>query len=60
MIEYEKKSVPLVTKVSKVKVTGGSKEIAAGKKIQLKAKISPVKATNKICNSNFHWKSNSK
>lgn len=47
VIEYEKKSVPLVTKVSKVKVTGGSKEIAAGKKIQLKAKISPVKATNK-------------
>lgn len=47
VIVYEKKSVPLVTKVSKVKVTGGSKEIAAGKKIQLKAKISPVKATNK-------------
>lgn len=47
VIEYEKKSVPLVTKVSKVKVTGGSKEIAAGKKIQLKAKISPVKTTNK-------------
>lgn len=47
VIEYEKKSVPLVTKVSKVKVIGGSKEIAAGKKIQLKAKISPVKATNK-------------
>lgn len=47
VIEYEKTSAPLVTKVSKVKVTGGSKEIAAGKKIQLKAKISPVKATNK-------------
>lgn len=47
VIEYEKTSAPLVTKVSKVKVTGESREIAAGKKIQLKAQISPVKATNK-------------
>lgn len=47
VIEYEKTSAPLVTKVCKVKVTGESREIAAGKKIQLKAQISPVKATNK-------------
>ncbi len=40
-------------KVSKIKITGVSKKIASGKKIQLKAVISPSNATNK----KVTWKS---
>lgn len=42
-----------VIKVSKIKISGISKKIAAGKRIQLKAVISPSNAANK----NVIWKS---
>ena len=47
VVEYGKASDLQTIKASKVQVTGASRDIAAGKKIQLKAKVSPAKATDK-------------
>lgn len=47
------KPAPAVTKVTKVTVTASARNIAAGKKIQLKAAVAPSKATNKAVT----WKS---
>lgn len=44
------------TKVSKITITGISKKIAAGKKIQLTAKVSPANASNKA----VKWTSSNK
>lgn len=44
------------TKVSKITISGSSKNIAVGKKIKLTAKVSPVNATNKA----VKWKSSNK
>ncbi len=43
-------------KVTKVKITGASKQIAAGKKIKLKAVVTPAKAKNR----SITWKSSNK
>ena len=47
------KPAPAVTKVTKVTVTASARNIAAGKKVQLKAAVAPSKATNKAVT----WKS---
>ena len=47
------KPAPAVTKVTKVTVTASARNIAAGKKVQLKATVAPSKATNKAVT----WKS---
>ena len=47
---------PTVKKVSKITITGSSKKIAYGKKVSLKAKISPSNASNQ----SVTWKSSNK
>lgn len=47
---------PRTVKVSKISLSGVSKKIAAGKKIKLKAKVSPSNASNK----GVTWKSSNK
>ena len=56
VMEYEKgaeptpgkdDNKPTVKKVTKIQIKGGSKDIAAGKKLQLKAVVSPTDAKNK-------------
>ena len=47
---------PTVRKVSKITITGSSKKIAYGKKVSLKAKISPSNASNQ----SVTWKSSNK
>ena len=54
--EPPKEDIPYRTLVKKISIKGISKRIAAGKKIQLKAIISPYKATNKT----LKWKSSNK
>ena len=44
---------PETVKVSKIKITGTTKIVAAGKSVQLKAAVAPSKATNKAVT----WKS---
>lgn len=58
-IVYEKESTGTVkapVKVQKIKVTGISKKIAAGKKVTLKATVSPANADNKAVT----WKTSNK
>ena len=58
-IVYEKESTNVTrkpVKVKKIKVTGISKKIAAGKKVRLKAAVSPSNADNKAVT----WKSSNK
>ena len=47
---------PVDVKVSKISISGISKKIAAGKKIQLTAKVTPANATNKAVT----WKTSNK